>query len=91
MRYLWILMLCGLCGATLVGCSDRRPASLAEQEAQEEKMREFLNDSSPRNMNDLPKAATEFKRNIGTDTPAPIPVPEFEVPVKDRPTAQSSH
>ena len=70
MHYLFLILLC----LAFTGCTRlAQPATPEEQEAQEEKMREFLNDSSPRNMNQQPKAIPEFTKRFNTtrrpDTP----------------------
>ena len=48
----------------IAGCQRPQSGTPAEEEAQEERMRAFLNDSSPRNMNQQPKAVPEFRKNI---------------------------
>lgn len=94
MKKLILSLLCTTSCAlfALVGCAYEQPSTPAEQEAQEFKMRELLNDTSPRNMNDQPKATQEFKRTYDLDKPGTV-VPNEEVmpesnQYKDRPTAE---
>ena len=53
-----------LCCLALSGCERPAPATPAEEAAQAERMRGFLRDSSPRNMNEHPKVVPEFTTNI---------------------------
>ncbi len=70
MRYVWLVVLC----IVVSGCTRyAQPATPLEQEEQEDRMREFLNDSSPRNMNDHPKVTPEFTRSFNTRGSAPSP------------------
>ena len=62
MRYLAVMMLCVL----VSGCKNAEPATPKEQEEQEQRMRYFLNETSPRNMNDHPKVTPEFKKTFNT-------------------------
>jgi hypothetical protein len=48
----------------LSGCERPTPATPAEEEAQATRMRGFLRDSSPRNMNEHPKVVPEFTTNF---------------------------
>lgn len=57
------LVLCFLT-LSLAGCPRPQAVTPAEDEAQEERMRGFLNDSSPRNTNQQPKVTPEFKKNF---------------------------
>jgi len=57
------LLLCFLT-LSLAGCPRPQAGTPAEEEAQEERMRGFLNDSSPRNTNQQPKATPEFTKNL---------------------------
>jgi hypothetical protein len=53
-----------LCCLVLSGCERPAPLSPAEDEAQATRMRGFLRDSSPRNMNEHPKVVPEFTTNF---------------------------
>ena len=60
MRYLLLILV----SLTISGCQNKSPLTPQEQEEQETRMRAFLNESSPRNMNQLPKVAPELKRSF---------------------------
>jgi hypothetical protein len=62
MKYKYALL--GVLTLCLAGCSRPQSGTPAEDEAQEERMRTFLNNSSPRNMNQQPKAVPEFRKNF---------------------------
>lgn len=63
MRYLWVIFAC----ISVIGCTRfAQPATPLEQEEQEERMREFLDKSSPRNMNEHPKVTPEFTKKFNT-------------------------
>ncbi len=48
----------------LTGCHNpETPMTPEQQEAQQERMREFLDESSPRNRNQQPKAVPEIVKN----------------------------
>jgi hypothetical protein len=56
-----------VCCLALNGCERAAPATPAEEEAQVERMRGFLKDSSPRNMNEHPKVVPEFTTTFNTN------------------------
>jgi hypothetical protein len=67
MRYLGLVLVFII----VSGCTRfAQPATPVEQEEQEERMREFLDKSSPRNMSDLPKVTPEFIKRFNTKTNA---------------------
>jgi len=72
--YFLMFLLC----ITISGCSRyAQPATPAEAEVQEEKMREWLKNSSPRATNQLPKAVPEFQETFSTSGPKKAPsIPE---------------
>jgi len=55
-----------VCCLALSGCERPAPSTPAEEEAQVERMRGFLKDSSPRNMNEHPKVVPEFTTTFDT-------------------------
>lgn len=62
-----MLRFIGLVGLSLLlsGCFfEKATLSPAERAAQEQRMRDFLNDSSPRNMNQQSKATPEFTKRF---------------------------
>src|SRR4051812_3500534 len=64
MYYIALALLC----VVMSGCTRyAQPATPEEQVAQEQMMRNVLNDSSPRNMNEHPKVTDEFKRTFTTN------------------------
>lgn len=76
----------------LAGCTREQASTPQEQEEQETRMRDLLIESSPRNMNDIPKAVPEFKRDYDLNHYAKQKESskeslETEQPIKDRPTA----
>ena len=65
MRYLILGLLCVLCS----GCSKyATPSTPAEAEAQESRMRYYLDETSPRNSSNLPKVTPEFKKTFNGST-----------------------
>ncbi len=64
MRYIVMMLLCG----AITGCTrNAQPATPAEQEEQEIRMRNLLNDTSPRNRDHrLPKVVPEFSKPFNT-------------------------
>jgi len=63
MRYLLLMLLC----VVLTGCPrNTQPVTAGDRAAEEEMMRNVLNDSSPRNMNEHPKVTDEFKKRFNT-------------------------
>ena len=80
MRYLsgLVLGLAVISMVPLVGCGRAAPETPREGVEQEEKMREWLNESSPRALNNLPKATPEVVevfRNAYPGEPLPPPPP----------------
>jgi len=67
MRYLWLILAC----VSMIGCTRyAQPLTPTEQDEQEERMREFLDKSSPRNMNAHPKVTPEFTKKFNTRSSA---------------------
>lgn len=63
MRYLILGLLC----ISISGCSQyATPSTPAEAEAQESRMRYYLDETSPRNSSNLPKVTPEFKTSYGS-------------------------
>ncbi len=62
MRYVVLMALCLM----VSGCKNAGPSTPKEQEEQEQRMRVFLDETSPRNMNNLPKVTPEFKKTFNT-------------------------
>jgi hypothetical protein len=61
MRYLILGLLCVAIG----GCSKyAAPSTPKEEEAQESRMRYYLEETSPRNSNGLPKVTPEFRKSF---------------------------
>lgn len=86
-KLFWFLIL----SLVLAGCSRDKPLMTAsEEEEQEVRMRQLLEDSSPRNTNDIPKAIPEFKRTYDLNRPGEqVPNDVFPKPTeKERPTAE---
>ncbi len=74
-----MLRLIGWVGVSLLlhGCASQKVVlSPEERTTQEQKMRDFLNDSSPRNMNQQSKATPEFTRQFR------LPGPRQQVPAE---------
>lgn len=61
MRYIVIILFCGV----ISGCN-REAVTPEEQAAREKMVRNVLENSSPRDMNDRPKVTDEFKTNFNT-------------------------
>lgn len=67
-----MLRLIGLLGVSLLlsGCPSQKVVlSPEERTAQEQRMRDFLNDSSPRNMNQQSKVTPEFTTQFRLPSP----------------------
>ncbi len=61
MRY----VILGLCCVALNGCTQyATPATPAEEEAKETRMRHYLRETSPRNSSGQPKVTPEFKKSF---------------------------
>lgn len=56
----------GFISGGMVGCTNYQSASPEDQEKMHERMEEVLRDSSPREMNDHPKAATLFSTQFSS-------------------------
>ena len=72
-----MLRLIGLVGISLLltGCASQKVAlSPEERTVQEQRMRDFLNDSSPRNMNQQSKVTPEFTKQF------PLSGPRQQIP-----------
>ncbi len=81
-----MLRFIGLLGCSLLlgGCVlDKTAMSPEERGAQEQRMRDFLNDSSPRNMNQQSKVTPEFTKQFRLPGP---PKQDTDAPQAD-PTA----
>ena len=67
-----MLRLIGLVGVSLLlsGCASQKvELNPEERTAQEQRMRDFLNDSSPRNMNQQSKVTPEFTKQFRLPSP----------------------
>jgi hypothetical protein len=89
-KIFWFLIL----NLVLIGCSRDQPLMTAsDEEEQEVRMRQLLEDTSPRNMNDIPKAVPEFKKTYNLNRPGEEVPPDVVVQPteKERPTADGDH
>jgi len=76
MHYLWLV---GLLCMAISGCTRfAQPETPLEQEEQEQRMRVFLENSSPRNMNDHPKVTPEFTKVFNTKQQAESDPPKSD-------------
>jgi len=65
MRYLILGLLC----VGISGCSRyATPSTPAEEEAQESRMRYYLEETSPRNSSGLPRVTPEFRKSFNLKT-----------------------
>ncbi len=62
MKYILLALLC----VSVSACKSQEPSTPLEQEEQEQRMRQFLNDSSPRNTNQHSKVVPEFRKTFNT-------------------------
>jgi len=70
-------LVCGI----LSGCAlDKQPRTPEEMGDQESRMRYMLNETSPRNMNDLPKVTPEFSKSFNTGGPKEVVADEVTEP-----------
>lgn len=82
-----MLRLIGCLGFSLLlsGCASEKLAQTPEaRSAQEQRMRDFLNDSSPRNMNQQSKVTPEFTKRFR------LPSPSKKEPVQEAATMGDS-
>lgn len=76
---LFSFLLVSLVIVGLVGCGSPRPENMTPEEeaeyqrAESQRAREMLSDTSPRNMNNLPKAIPEFRTRFTGWKSRPVP------------------